>query len=263
MVKKEKADVSKDAVLNLEAIDEVSGDEVSEVEEIEDVPERMPEWTPKTELGRAVKNGEITSITQILDNGYKIMESEIVDYLVPDLKSELIYIGQAKGKFGGGKRIAFKKVQTKTAEGNKQYFVSMAVVGNGKGIVGIGYAKSRENISARDKAIRNAKLNVIHVPLGCGSWECDCGGTHSIPFKTEGKRGSVEVTLFPAPKGTGLVAEKELAKILSFAGIKDVRAKIRGTTKTKTNMVFAAFDALRNMSQIRTTEKTGLKLKFV
>lgn len=244
-------------------------DNLTEVEDAtkeviaDDVPEKMPEWQPKTGLGKKVKAGEITDINEILESGEKILEPEIVDYLIPDLKSELIYIGQAKGKFGGGKRIAFKKVQTKTAEGNKQYFVTMAVVGNERGVVGLGYAKSRENISARDKAIRNAKLNIIHVPLGCGSWECDCGGSHSIPFQTMGKRGSVVVTLSAAPKGTGLVAETELQKMLSFAGIKDIRAKVRGTTKTKTNMIFASFDALKNLSQIRMHPKYFDKLKLI
>src|SRR3989338_4509271 len=59
-------------------------------------------WKPKTELGRKVKNGEITHIDQILDAGLRILEPEIVDILLPEMQSEMLMIGQAKGKFGGG-----------------------------------------------------------------------------------------------------------------------------------------------------------------
>ena len=61
-------------------------------------------WKPKTELGKKVKNKEITNIDQILDAGIRILESEIVDTLMPDFTTELLMVGQAKGKFGGGQR---------------------------------------------------------------------------------------------------------------------------------------------------------------
>ncbi len=74
-------------------------------------------WEPKTKLGKLVKEGKIKDIDEILDSNQKILEEQIVDSLL-DLKSELIFIGQAKGKFGGGKRRAWRQTQKKTKEGN-------------------------------------------------------------------------------------------------------------------------------------------------
>lgn len=213
------------------------------------------DWEPKTELGRKVKNKEITNIHEILDNGLPILESEIVDLLVPDLENDLLMIGQSKGKFGGGQRRVFKQTQKKTREGNKPRFATIAVVGNRNGLVGIGYGKSRETVPAREKAFRNAKLNIIKISSGCGSWQCGCGTAHSIPFKVEGKCGSVRIMFMPAPKGTGLVAERECAKILELAGIKDVWSKTQGQTKTKMNLIYACFDALKNIMKTKVKEE--------
>ena len=99
--------------------------------------------------------------------------------------------------------------------------------------MGIGYGKGKETVPAREKAIRKAKLNVIKIRRGCGSWECECKGHHSIPYTVEGKEGSSTIKIMPAPKGKGLVIEKECAKILRLAGVKDVRSKSLGQTKTK------------------------------
>ena len=212
-------------------------------------------WQPKTELGKKVKSGEIKSIDEIVDSGKKILEAEIVDALIPDLSSELLFVGQSKGKFGGGKKSIWKQTQKKTKEGNKPKFATLAVVGNKNGYVGIGYGKAKETVPAREKAIRMAKLNLIKVKLGCGSWEGDPTGTNSIPFAVIGKCGSVIMRLMPAPKGTSLVIEKECAKILVHAGIKDIYSKTKGHTATKLNLVKACFDALKKLSKIKTSAR--------
>ncbi|MEM4819304.1 MAG: 30S ribosomal protein S5, partial [Nanopusillaceae archaeon] len=62
-------------------------------EEQKQIKERLKEWTPKTKLGKLVKEGKITSIEQIFANGYKILEYEIIDYLIPDIKIEFIKLG--------------------------------------------------------------------------------------------------------------------------------------------------------------------------
>jgi len=213
------------------------------------------EWKPKTELGKLVKSGKIKSFNEILDSGAKILEAEVIDALIPDLSSELLSIGQSKGKFGGGKQSIWKQTQKKTKEGNKPKFATMAVVGNKQGYVGIGYGKAKETVPAREKAIRKAKLNIIRVPLGCGSWEGDLTGKNSIPYAVEGKCGSVIVKLIPAPKGTSLIIEKECAKILVHAGIKDIYSKTKGHTATKLNLVKSCFDALKKLSKVKTTAK--------
>jgi small subunit ribosomal protein S5 len=209
--------------------------------------ERIASWIPKTKIGKLVKEGKITNLDEILDK-YKILEPEIIDCLV-DLESELLSIGQAKGKFGGGKRRAWRQTQKKTAEGNVPSFSSSVVVGNKQGYVGLGFGKAKETLPARSKAIRHAKLNIIKVVRGCGSFDCMCKEKHSIPFKVQGKNGSSKIILWPAPQGTGLVVGDEVKKILRLAGIKDVYSKTFGKTKTSHNLAKATIDALKKLNE--------------
>ena len=209
---------------------EVEKDVITEIPEIEaetkpQIKTDVEKWTPKTELGKKVKAGEITNIDQILDAGMPILEEQIVDMLLPNTQSELLMIGQSKGKFGGGSRRIFKQTQKKTPEGNKPSFAFMAVVGNCDGYVGIGYGKSKDTVPAREKAIRNAKLNIFKIRRGAGSWEDATSEPHSIPWAVKGKCGSVKIVLMPAPKGKGLIVEQECAKILKLAGIENVYSK--------------------------------------
>ncbi len=205
----------------------------------------LERWKPKTELGRKVKSGEVNDINIVIESNQRILESEIVDKLLPNLVSDFILIGQAKGKFGGGKRRIFRQTQKKTREGNKPIFTVMAVVGNRDGYVGVGIGRARETMPARSKAVTNAKLNLIQISRGCGSWQCTCGEHHSIPFKVKGKETSVEIKFMPAPKGTGLVIDDELKKIFKLAGITDVWCKTRGQSRQKLNMVSACMKALK------------------
>ena len=217
----------------------------------EKIPVEIQEWVPKTMIERAVKEGKIKSIDEILDRGIKITAPQIVDVLLPNLKTELLLIGQAKGKFGGGQRRIFRQVQKKTAEGNKPRFEAAAVVGNEDGYVGIGYGKSKETVPAREKAIKNAKLSLFKISRGCGSWECGCREPHTIPFSIKGKCGSVIISLMPAPKGTGLKIESEGAKILRLAGISDIWSKTFGKTRTKLNFIKALENALRSLTRVK------------
>ncbi len=216
-------------------------------------------WTPKTEIGRKVKAGEIKSIDEILGSGIRILEPEIVDTLLKT-EQELLLIGQAKGKFGGGQRRVFRQTQKKTREGNKPKFATMAVVGDRNGHVGVGYGKSKETVPAREKAFAQAKLNMVLVRRGAGSWEDRSTEPHSIPFTVEGKCGSYRIKLMPAPKGKGLICDKEVAKILELAGIKNVWSKSFGQKKNKINVLKATMQALRKLSQVSVQDTHREKL---
>ncbi|MBI2664734.1 30S ribosomal protein S5 [Candidatus Woesearchaeota archaeon] len=220
-------------------------------------------WKPKTALGKKVKNKEITSIDEILGSGIRILEPEIVDILLPDLTPELLMIGQAKGKFGGGQRRTFRQTQKKTAEGNKPSFGTLVVIGNSNGYLGLGRGKSKETVPAREKAVRTAKLNITKVLRGCGSWQCYCKTQHSIPFKVEGKCGSSIIKLMPAPKGTGLRTASECSKLLAAAGIKDVWSKTLGSTRTTVNLVTACFTALKKLNTTKIKPQTAEGLGIV
>ena len=209
---------------------------------IEEVPEgiskdrgfNVENWKPKTELGRKVKSGEINDIDEIFDKGYKILEPEIIDALLPSLESSLIQAGQSKGKFGGGKRSIWIQTQKKTKEGSNIKF-------------------STETMPAREKSIKQAKLSIIRIKRGCGSWESGGENAYSIPFKVSGKSGAAKIDLIPAPKGTGLCVENECKRILQLAGIKDIYSKSKNS-KTKLNLIKACFDALKKLSKVRVNE---------
>jgi small subunit ribosomal protein S5 len=129
--------------------------------------------------------------------------------------------------------------------GRRYSFSAGVIVGNRNGFIGLGTAKDRERLAAIKKAARKARLNLVKIRRGCGSWECTCGTQHSVPFKVEGKSASVRVILMPAPRGTGLCAGKNIQKTLELAGIKDVWVKTRGATDTTLNFVRATIDALK------------------
>lgn len=191
----------------------------------------LEEWVPKTRLGWMVKEGRIASIKEIFDSNMVIKEPEIVDYLLPDLKHEVVDVNI---------------VQKQTDAGRLTRFRVMVVVGNFDGYVGIGLGKAKQLRRAIDKAIREAKLNIVPVRRGCGSWECSCHEPHSVPFTVMGKAGSVRIRLIPAPKGTGLVAGDAAKVVLRYAGIQDVWTWTKGETRTTINFVAATYDALRN-----------------
>lgn len=223
-------------------------------------PQQVEEkvWVPKTQLGKDVLSGKYPTMREVLLTGKSILEPEITDYLLPNLETEFVNVGQAKGKFGGGKRKSSKATQKVTREGSKMSFAMIALSGNRDGIVGLGFGKSRETVPSREKSLKKAKENLIIIRRGSGSWGSFGAGSTSIPFSVEGKSGSCKVKLIPAPVGTGLVVEAELKKMLELAGIKDIWSKTFGSTKNKVNLMKAGFDALANLQKVRLTPQVAL-----
>jgi small subunit ribosomal protein S5 len=176
-------------------------------------------WQPKTKIGMMVKEGKIASIEELFMNNYRITEPEIVDYLVPNLQQEVLNI---------------KLVQRQ----------------NGDGLVGLGTGKSAQVVMAIERGVSRAKMNLIYVQRGCGSWECACGEPHSLRTVLRGKRGSVEIVLLPGPRGLGLVAGDVAKIILRLAGVKDCWTRSFGETRTPLSMAGAVFDALRRSNTI-------------
>ena len=188
-------------------------------------------WIPKTKVGRMVQAGQIVSLEDIFTQGLKIKEPEIVDVLLPGLKQEVLGIGF---------------VQKQTDAGEKSRFKAIVAVGNGTGFLGVGGAKARQVRSAIDKATLQAKLDVVPIKRGCGSWECGCGQAHSIPFRVRGKCGSVGIEIIPGPRGLGLVGGETPKTILTLAGVKDCWTRSYGSTSTLGSMAYAVYEALRS-----------------
>ncbi len=232
-----------------EKTEKISGRRERKDRKTEEHEAHLAAWVPKTQLGKDVKNGKIRKIDEILDDNKKILEDEIVDLLIPGVKTDLIAMGQAKGKFGGGKRRAWRQTQRITQEGGVLTFSAMAVVGDENGHIGWGVGKAGETLPARDKATRKAKLNLIKIKRDCSAFDCNCGDPHTVPFEVHGKSGSVRITLIPAPQGTGLVVANELKKVLKLAGIKDVYSKTEGKVRTTFNLIKAVMMALEETNR--------------
>ena len=193
-------------------------------------------WQPKTRLGRLVNDGEIEDMNAALNSGLPLKEPEIVDNLLPGLDDEVLDINMVQRMTDSGRRVKFRCV---------------VVIGNRDGYVG--YAEGRDDQvgGAIEKAIEVAKLNIIDVSRGCGSWECGCGRPHTVALKQTGQAGSVEVELIPAPRGLGLAGGETVRHVLDLAGIEDAWTRSSGKTRTTVNFAKATFNALRKTAEAR------------
>ena len=192
-------------------------------------PKKEEVWIPKTSLGKKVAADEITSMEEILENGYRIQEAGIIKKLLPDLKTEVIDVGI---------------IQKMTANGQSTRFKAMVAAGNENGWLGVGNGKSRQMRIAIEKATTASYLNVSPIKLGCGSWECRCDQQHSVPFKVRGKGGSVTIEILPAPRGLGLVAGGKIRNLLRLAGLKDAWTTAKGSTTTMNSTSKAVLQCL-------------------
>jgi small subunit ribosomal protein S5 len=197
----------------------------------------LEEWVPRTRLGKMVQEGKITSIEEVFVSGLKISEPQIVDALIPGLQEEVININL---------------VQKQTDAGEKSRFKAIVAVGNRDGYIGLGAGKASQVRNAIEKAAVAARLNVVPIRRGCGSWECGCGQNHSIPFQVEGKCGGVRIIIVPGPRGLGLVASEVAKVILNLAGVKDLWTRSFGATRTAPSFAFALFDALKKTYKLIT-----------
>ncbi len=135
------------------------------------------------------------------------------------------------------KMIAVNRV-TKVVKGGRILgFAALTVVGDGDGRVGMGKGKSKEVPAAVQKAMEEARRNMLKVSLKNGT----------LHHKVMGRHGASSVMMAPAPKGTGIIAGGPMRAIFEVMGITDIVAKSHGSTNPY-NMVRATLDALSNCS---------------
>lgn len=207
-------------------------------------PEEL-EWIPKTILGKKVKSGEIGTMKEAMESKLPLIEPQIIDYLMPDLEEKM---------------VDFKKTTKVRRSGRQFSFRATVIIGDKNEYIGIGTGKHKEKWPAIRKATRKAKLNLVKVRKGCGSWECTCGTGHSIPFKVTGKEGAVKITIIPAPKGTGLVVGNNIKDVFNFVGIKDVWSRTIGATDTKLNFIRATINALSQTTSMKVSDEIKKKV---
>lgn len=128
---------------------------------------------------------------------------------------------------------------TRVVAGGRRFAFSVAVVaGDRKGSVGVGIGKAGDTSMAIDKAMRNAKKNMIKVKMTKDM---------SISHEVEAKYSSGKVLIMPTP-GRGVVAGSSARYVLKLAGLKDVGAKVLSPSKNKLNIAQAAIQALKKLS---------------
>ncbi|MCX6703728.1 MAG: 30S ribosomal protein S5 [Candidatus Zambryskibacteria bacterium] len=136
------------------------------------------------------------------------------------------------------KIISIRRV-TRVVTGGRRFSFSVAVVvGDRKGKVGVGQGKATDTPLAIDKAVRDAKKNIIKIPVT---------KTHSIPHEVFAKFSGSQVIIMRAP-GKGIIAGSSVRTVLELAGIKEVGSKLFSRSKNKVNNAKAAIKAL---SQLR------------
>ena len=195
--------------------------------------ERISNWIPKTELGRKVVAGEITTVEEAVATGVPLREPPIVDLLNPDLSEEVIDIHMVQRMSDSGRRVRFAVT---------------TIVGNGNGIVGLGRVSGKLVRPTITKALDRAKMNIIEIRRGSGSWECSTAVPNSLPFEVSGRTGSTRVTIKPAPPGVGLVTNQVGQIMLRLAGVEDAWSFTKGQTQTIYNFASAMFKALEKTS---------------
>lgn len=116
-------------------------------------------------------------------------------------------------------------------------FKTLVVIGNGKGLIGVGVGKAREVPVAIQKALENARKNTKNIILK----------GETIYYQMTGKHGASKVFMKPASEGTGIIAGGAMRAVLEVLGVKNVLAKIVGSTNP-INVVRATIKALESIS---------------
>ena len=132
------------------------------------------------------------------------------------------------------KMIQVNRVTKVVKGGRIMGFAALTVVGDGDGRVGMGKGKAREVPLAVQKAMDQARRNMVKVSLKNGS----------VHHNVIGEHGAAKVLLAPAPAGTGIIAGGPMRAVFEVMGVTDIVAKSHGSTNPY-NMVRATFDALK------------------
>ena len=141
--------------------------------------------------------------------------------------------------------IEVKSVVKVNKGGRQRRFSACVVVGDRKGLVGLGIGKANEVPDAIKKAIQAANKNLVRIPLVDG---------RTIQHEVTGINGAAKVFLKPAAAGTGVIAGGAVRAVLELAGVRDILSKSLGS-RTKLNMATATINALKSVKSVSEVAK--------
>ena len=161
--------------------------------------------------------------------------------------------GDDKGNQFLERVVTINRVSKVVKGGRRFSFTALVVVGDGNGMVGVGYGKAREVPLAIAKGVEEAKKHFFRVPRS--------GAT--IPHPVQGEAAAGVVLLRPASAGTGVIAGGPVRAVLECAGIHDVLSKSLGSSNT-INIVHATVAALKQLEEPRAVAaRRGLDAELV
>jgi small subunit ribosomal protein S5 len=163
-------------------------------------------------------------------------------------RRDRVTVSRDKDDRFGQKLLEIRRVTRVVAGGKRMSFRAVMIIGDRAGSVGIGVAKGKDVQQATAKSLFQAKKSLFQVPLV----------NETIPHEVSAKHSSAKIILKPARQGHGLIAGGAARVVLSFAGVKNVTAKLLGRTPNKLTNAVATMKALR---QLRLLKQKDLSAK--
>ena len=188
----------------------------------------------------AVEVAEVAETAEVAEDKKPAKKSrrrkiETVEPTESEWKEQVVQIRRVTKVVKGGKKLSFRAI---------------VIVGNKKGQVGMGVAKAAEVIIAIQKAVADARKNLVSVPLF----------NATIPHMITGRSGAGSVVLRPASKGTGVIAGGAVRAVLELAGIENILSKSLGS-KSPLNAANATLEALKSLRPFNeVAKKRGLTM---
>ena len=209
------------------------------VEQTAEAPEENKEvQTEQAQVQEAQAEATEVEVQQLKPQrrGQRRRKIETVEPVESEWKEQVVQIRRVTKVVKGGKKLSFRAI---------------VIVGNKKGQVGMGVAKAAEVIIAIQKAVADARKNLISVPIF----------KTTIPHMVTGRSGAGSVVLKPASQGTGVIAGGAVRAVLELSGIENILSKSLGSKSplNAANATLAALKSLRTFSDVARARGIDMK----